>query len=304
MSTTPDKPRVLILANRGKALVNDALSELKPWLSERATVIDHPISNAPAANGDTALPEADLALVLGGDGTLLSQARQLVDQGTPIVGVNFGKLGFLAEFNMKQFREHWGLIARGECRISRRIMIQAMVFQADADDCRIDRLDEDRCRFTAVGLNDAVINAGEPFRMIELELTIKPTAGLPGATSYSGDGVIVATPSGSTAHNLSAGGPIISPGIDALCITPICPHSLAFRPIIIHADDSVTLRVVSANPGTHLVIDGQVARRLRDGEQVYVRRYEKPLLLVQPPGLNHWHMLAQKMHWAARPRGE
>ncbi len=298
-----DAPRLIILANTSKPQVTAALRDLRPWLAERGTIVAEPDLDTLSATEKPALPEADLALVLGGDGTMLSQARYIVDYGIPILGVNFGKIGFLAEFDLNALHQHWDTIVAGRCRTTRRLMLEIMVFNTQAADCCVDELDADNCRFRALGLNDAVINAGEPFRMIELEFAVQPTDRNAGTTHFSGDGVIIATPSGSTAHNVSAGGPIISPGIEAMCFTPICPHSLAFRPIIVHADEGVRLRVNRANPGTHLVIDGQVSRKLKSGEQVYIRRHAKPLILIQHPEVDYWHMLAQKMHWAASPGG-
>ena len=295
-------PRVILLANKEKSPVIEALTELRPWLSQRAQIVAEPDLAAQSANPPADLPQADLAVVLGGDGTLLSQARYVVDQDIPLLGVNFGKLGFLAEFNVYQLQRHWDTIAMGGCHVSRRVMLEVIAFDAQADDCRVQRLDNERRRFVSTALNEAVVTAGEPFRTVELELTINPESTNSSAAICTGDGMIVSTPSGSTAYNLSAGGPIVSPRTDALCITPICPHSLAFRPIVIHGDDSVRLRVMRANLGTHLVLDGREAVKLEPGEQVFIRRYVKPLLLITNPELTYWQTLANKMHWGAKPR--
>jgi NAD+ kinase len=112
----------------------------------------------------------------------------------------------------------------------------------------------------------------------------------------------MATPSGSTAYNLSAGGPIISPGIDAICITPLCPHSLAFRPIVVNATSNIWLHIMRANEGTTLVIDGQDSIHIQTGQQFMIRGYEQALNLVQNPDITYWQMLAKKLNWAARPR--
>lgn len=294
--------RVIILANRDKPPVIAALDELRPWLERHAQIVAEPEQLDPADTSTVNLPNADLGIVLGGDGTLLTLAQHAVIQGIPILGVNFGKLGFLAEFNIHQLQRHWDTIVAGQCRTSQRVMVEVFVLPPQTAGCRVDQLDQQPYTFRAVALNDAVITAGEPFRMIELELTINPGSAPTHAASCFGDGMIVATASGSTAYNLSAGGPIISPGIDALCITPICPHSLAFRPIVINIDEGVRLCVMRANPGTHLMIDGHSPVRINTGDQVYVRRHPKPLLLVHNPELSYWEMLARKMHWAARPR--
>jgi NAD+ kinase len=298
-----DLTRLIILANKAKPPVEGALDELRPWLSQRAQIVaEMDIDTLARLSEEGEVPPADLAVVLGGDGTMLALARHAAIHDLPILGVNFGKLGFLAEFSMDELRRHWDKIVAGHCRTSHRMMLEVLVFPAGAAPCQVDSLDETRCGFATSALNDAVITAGDPFRMIELELAIDPSDTQTSTTICSGDGMIVSTPSGSTAYNLSAGGPIVSPGIDAMCITPICPHSLAFRPIVINADSGVCLRVLRANTGTTLVIDGQVPVTLHTGEQVYIRRHTKTLKLVNNPELSYWKMLAKKMHWAARPR--
>jgi NAD+ kinase len=140
--------------------------------------------------------------------------------------------------------------------------------------------------------------------MIELEMTVDPKRAAGDGTTLSCDGLIVSTPSGSTAYNLGAGGPIVSPDIDALCVTPICPHSLAFRPLVIDAFGGVGIYVKRANEGTTLVIDGQIPRLISGGQRVWVTRHPRTLTLVHNPSLNYWKMLAKKLHWAARPRGD
>lgn len=300
---TSQMTRLILLANKNKAPVIGALDELRPWLCERAEIVAEPELNdlaGPEATAD--FPPADLAVVLGGDGTLLALAQHAVAHDLPILGVNFGKLGFLAEFNLKELQDHWDAIVADRCRTSQRLVLDVTVYDADAAACWVDRLDKPHRKFRSLALNDAVITAGEPFRMVDLEMAINPSATHHSATTCTGDGIIVSTPSGSTAYNLSAGGPIVSPDIDAVCITPVCPHSLAFRPIVINADDGVCLRVLSANEGTTLVIDGRVRVKLGVGEQVFIRRNDKPLRLIHNPRLNYWKMLAKKMHWAARPR--
>jgi len=276
-------------------VVDQALEELRPWLNERAMIVAEPDIEALSRQNAGELPPADLAVVFGGDGTLLAQARHLVDLEIPLVGVNFGKLGFLAEFNLEDLKQHWGKVVSGECRTSRRVMIEATVTdngQTAPEDAT----------YRAAAMNDVVISAGPPFRMIELELAIDPQRWASSATTFSGDGVIVGTPSGSTAYNLAAGGPIVSSELDAFCITPICPHSLAFRPLVVSGQSQIRILIQEANEGTTLVIDGQESIKLRAQQLVNIRRYEKDVRLVQNPQLNPWKVLSKKMHWAARPR--
>ena len=237
-----------------------------------------------------------MAIVLGGDGTLLAQARHMADRGVPILGVNFGKIGFLAEFSPDDLRKHWEKIAVKNYRTTHRMLIEVTVHAATVAGCAVEPENRPPPEFKFLAVNDAVITAGPPFRMIELEMTIDPGKNQASAATFSADGVIVATPSGSTAYNMAAGGPIVSPDVDAFCITPICPHTLAFRPIVVKASTGICLRVNLANEGTTLVIDGQLPRPLRAGQEVFLRRHPRPLILIHNPDLSYWKMLARKLH--------
>lgn len=293
------RPRVIILANHDKEQVSDALEDFVPWLAERADIVAEMNSLKMTPQCVASLPDADLAIVLGGDGTLLAQARVLAERSMPIVGVNFGKLGFLAEFSLDELKKTWDSIADGTARTSRRLLLDVSVKHRHGTGTA--QL-ADAPKFECIAVNDAVITAGPPFRMIELELIIDPREGRSYSTWFTSDGVIVSTPSGSTAYNLAAGGPIVSPRVDAICITPLCPQSLAFRPIITDTATDILLRVNRANEGTTLVIDGQRSTPLTDGDQIRVKGSKKYFTLVHNPDLNYWKLLARKLHWAARPR--
>ncbi|MEM1212592.1 MAG: NAD(+)/NADH kinase [Planctomycetota bacterium] len=314
----PDRPRVLLLPNRHKSLVVEALTDFVPWLRERAEIVAEFDTLATADLAPAEIPAADLAIVLGGDGTLLSQARVLVDHNMPLLGINFGKLGFLAEFFMEDVQKHWDHIICGSCRRSRRIMIDIDVFPADMpkwgrfngdptpgvepQSAEHRRADLPEPVFSGIAMNDAVVNAGAPFRMLELELAIDPHYGHPSATTFAGDGVVISTPSGSTAYNLSAGGPIMSPGIDGLCVSALNPQTLAFRPIVYDADNETWLLLHQANEGTALVLDGQLATNLEAGQQLRITKHRSSVELIHNPELSYWNMLAHKMRWGVRPR--
>ncbi len=303
--------RVLLLANRDKPPVVAALDELRPWLAARADIVAEPdlrTWTTQAAREAVGVAGADLAIVLGGDGTLLAQARNLVDLNIPMLGVNFGKLGFFAEFSLADFQRLWPDIAARRWRTSQRLLLDAAVYgppprgAAGPTACAwVDMSNGQPPLFQSVGVNDAVITAGPPYRMIEIEMAIDPQTPTTPGTLLSGDGVIVATPGGSTGYNLAAGGPIISPQIPALCITPICPHTLASRPTLIGADCCLHLRVVRANEATTLVIDGQMSFPLAEGSQVVIRRHPRQVTLVHHPEMTYWKKLAQKLKWAVRP---
>jgi NAD+ kinase len=297
---------MIILANHDKDQVTESLdTDLRPWLNDRGEVVAEPDIHDLERHNAHELPEADLAIVLGGDGTLLAQARSLVDQQVPLLGVNFGKVGFLAEFSIDSLKKHWSSIVCRECRQSERLLIDVDVFPAGlkrwggASDDEVGELPEPV--FSGVAMNDAVVNAGPPFRMIEIELAIEPDVARMSATTVAGDGIVVATPSGSTAYNLSAGGPIVSPGVGALCVSALLPHTLAFRPIVFPAHMDVWLYLHRANEGTTLVLDGQQSCSVGEHQQVRVRAHPKLLRLIQNPDLNYWKTLAHKMHWAVRP---
>jgi NAD+ kinase len=281
--------------------VRPALTELLPWLKQRVEVVG---VEEGCGSGDWSLLAADMILVLGGDGTLLAVARRLAGRQIPVMGINFGRLGFLADFTPENFRPRFEAILRDGMQISRRMTVQASVVPAGAE-CRrfSDRREvAEACRFTAVALNDAVVTAGPPFRMIDLELVADSESDRATGVRYSGDGVIVATASGSTAYNVSAGGPIISPTLDAMCITPICPHSLSFRPVVIGMSTTIMIAATRVNPGTTLSCDGQVNTELRSGERIIIRRGDHDVLLVDNPDTKEWHVLAEKLHWAVGPR--
>ncbi|MFW5682770.1 MAG: NAD(+)/NADH kinase [Phycisphaeraceae bacterium] len=303
-----EHPRVIILANKSKPQVTEALASFRPWLAERAEIVAEPDVYELGEDASD-LPEADLGMVLGGDGTVLAQARVLVDLQVPLLGINFGKLGFLAEFSIADVKKHWDRIVGKRCRQSQRMMIRVAAFAPGAPEfggdngdpsCDVEAMPEPV--FETLAMNDAVVTAGPPYRMIEIELAIEPGVSGTSAVTFSGDGVIVATPSGSTAYNIAAGGPIVSPGIDGMVVSAICPQSLAFRPIVFDANCAVWLLMHRANPGTTLVIDGQKSCSVEPGMQVMIAKHRRTLPLIHNPDLNYWKMLARKMHWAARPR--
>lgn len=298
----PARPRVLILANRDKEQVRDELPGLRAWLGERAEVVAEVNTTEISRDKARALPKADVALVLGGDGTFLSQARAMVDLDVPLLGINFGKLGFLAEFTIDSVKAHWDAIVAGQCRTTERIVLEVSVYPVGTPPWGNGGDQISDAVFQAVAMNDTVVTAGPPYRMIELGLAIEPRDMKTSATRFAGDGLIIATPSGSTAYNIAAGGPIVSPGVPALTITPICPQSLAFRPLVINAHNEVWLALHSVNAGTTLVIDGQESFSLKAGQQVRVTRHASTVCLIHNPDYNYWSMLAHKMQWAVRPR--
>lgn len=274
-----------------------ALDQLLAQLDRRAhtaTVIDDD-------DGDLSNEPADLVLVLGGDGTLLSSARRMRGRQIPLMGVNFGRLGFLASFTPEELPNYVETALQGNLRAHPRMTIEVSVLSHDMG---IDPLDHPSVhgarRFGTTALNDAVITAGEPFHMLELEICTDGQTPI----RYQGDGAIISTPSGSTAYNISAGGPIISPSVDAMCVTPICPHSLAFRPVVVSPKSTIEIQPLRVNPGTTLICDGQGTTRLNAGDRVIIHRGRHDVLIVENPHHREWRTLAQKLHWAISPSYE
>jgi NAD+ kinase len=277
------RPRVLLLASRLRPEVSRLIGDLRHVIEKRAKVIaecepdDKPIGST---------KDFDLAVVLGGDGTLLSQARRVFNCGLPLVGVNFGRLGFLAEFDAQSLEQHADVVFGPNPPIQEQLILTAEVCEKDG-----------RCVQQDVAINDCVISAGHPFRMIELHLSIDGNLG----PSLTGDGVIIATPVGSTAYNVSAGGPIVNPNLDAMIITPIAAHSLAFRPIVVNAESTIEIEILRCNEGTTLVLDGRVTLPLKVGQAVRVKRHAKRARFVTNPSSSYWQILLEKMRWAAPP---
>lgn len=285
--------RVVLVANRKRPEIARHLSEFRAWLARHATIVAELDTHA---DGLPDALQADLAVVLGGDGTLLGQARRFVDHGIPLLGVNFGRLGFLAEFDPEGLRaQAHAIFDDGQSlALHHHMLIEARVFAAGTSDSGAAN-----ARARHVALNDCVITAGQPFRMIELGLRLDGGETPP----VHGDGLIVSTPIGSTAYSVSAGGPIVAPTLDCLTITPIAAHTLAFRPIVVSLEIAVEVMLRRANAGTTLVMDGQVFEPLATGDRIALSQYPRKVAFVANPKNNYWRTLVRKMHWAEPPAG-
>ena len=281
MPVQPAK-RVLILGNMDKPGVRERLVSLRPWIARRAKVVGVHPSRGPLPDGAL---EADLAVVLGGDGTLLSAARAVARRPLPLVGVNLGKLGFLAEYTVADLKDCLMDLLAGKVAPRTRIMLEA---------CLLSRGHKPFC---SVAANDVAISAGEPFRMIDLLVG----QGRRALWRYRGDGIVVATPTGSTGYNLSVGGPVLEPELEAMVVSPVAPHSLSLRPVVLRADAVIEVTATRVNPGSALIVDGQVWRPLRDGDMVQVRRSRAVMKLMPLPGRSFFGMLAGKLHWGKSP---
>ncbi len=297
---------VLLLVNRAKRPVVEALPEVRALLTKHGSIaaeLDADSTPIPNSSG------ADLVIVLGGDGTLLAQCRRCVNLGLPLIGVSLGNLGFLAEFDLQALREHAPGILQGGNFLSRDRMLLRVEIQPSPL-APANATNPVRPTFVGLAMNDAVITAGPPYRVIEIAMKIDGEPGPP----TRGDGVIVSTPIGSTAYSVSAGGPIVSPEVPSLTITPLAAHSLAFRPIVMPDSAILELTILKANGpdtpdgaplplshGTTLVLDGQSLVRIGAGDRVIVRKHDTAIRLVHNPGNVYWQTLMRKLHWAQKP---
>ena len=272
------KKRILIIADPRKPGVREQVAALRPWLARRAEVILDSGQGLPP-------PRADLCVVFGGDGTLLGAARQVACAGVPMLGVNMGKLGFLADFSIEHLKKHLDEILSGRVAPTERMMLEVKVRQGG------------RTLFFSPAANDVAVLAGAPFRMIQLHVAKDGDD----IATYLGDGVIVATATGSTGYTLSAGGPILEPELDAMVITPVAPHTLSLRPIVLRSDSVIRITASRLNPGTTLMVDGQVSTLLRERQQVVIRRAACNARIMPHPGRTFFARLTEKLQWGASP---
>jgi len=227
---------------------------------------------------------AEMIIVLGGDGTLLSVARLVEDHDVPILGVNLGGLGFLTEITLEELYRVLERVVQGDFVTDERVVLNAAVIR------RGERLAE------FVVLNDAVINKGALARIIDLETTINGEY----LTTFKSDGLIISTPTGSTAYSLSAGGPIVYPSLHCIIITPICPHTLTNRPIVIPNDVQIRATLKTKQQEVILTLDGQQGFSLEFGDVVEVRKAEGRILLIKSPYRHYFEVLREKLKWGER----
>jgi NAD+ kinase len=278
MSSDQHGSRVFLIGNARKPGAAKAFRCLRDWLEDRGILAGEDFSGSHESINDA---RPDLIIVLGGDGTLLSVGQALQHRQVPIAGVNLGKLGYLADFSAEEIERHLDLILRDPTLVSRRMMLEVGVHLPGGES------------WEGIALNDCVIRMGPPFRTVGLALSID---GRPVTTIVS-DGLIVATPTGSTAHNMASGGPIVQPDVDAIVLTPMCPHSLSHRPVVVGPAAEVGITVQGTGEGAAIVLDGQVVRPAPGGTRVAVRKSAEVFQLVRNPSRKSWDTLIQKLKW-------
>ena len=228
----------------------------------------------------------DLAIVIGGDGTLLNAARSLVDEDVAVVGINLGRLGFLVDVSPEEMSVQLTQILEGECIEEPRSLLTA----------HIRRNQEEMGSYYA--LNDVTLHVRDVVRMIEFETSINGHY----VNTQRADGLVVATPTGSTAYALSGGGPILHPNLEALTLVPICPHTLSNRPLVVSADSEVSIRMCGHSRSTgQVAFDGQDNVDLMDEDIIVIRQHPNRLRLIHPPGYDYFHILRAKLRWSEQP---
>ena len=274
--------RIRVLGNANRPGVREAADRLLPFLCRHCEIALVDLEQ----KQDLTECTADLTLVLGGDGAILRAARQMGYCQSPVLGVNLGRLGFLADLSPDELCSILPRVVQGDYRITEHLMLE----------CLVESPNEQQ---VVLGLNEIALLSGPPFHMIGLDLIIDGEV----VSGYSGDGLIISTPIGSTAHSLSAGGPILGQELSAFVITPICPHSLTNRPVVDSADKVYTIAVRRLWPSSSLVlvIDGQEHGRLTKEHRVTVRKAPVAFRLVKVPGRSYYQTLRDKLHWGAPP---
>lgn len=225
--------------------------------------------------------EADLIVVLGGDGTMISTARLTGDREILVLGINYGSLGYLTEFRIEEMFGALENILEGNYEVDRRVMLDVTHSRSG------ETLETGRV------LNDVVINKAALARIIEVEVKLNDLL----VNSFRADGLIVATPTGSTAYSLSAGGPILYPSMNALVLTPICPFTLTNRPLVVPDDNTVEINLINENEGVVLTLDGQIGYQVKTGDTISIRKSRINFNLVRPPSRNYFEVLRNKLKW-------
>jgi NAD+ kinase len=243
------------------------------------------VADVPCAPGAQIAAKADLLVVLGGDGTLIHAAGLCAGHEVPILGVNMGTLGFLTEFSREKVWEALDAALAGKLKPTRRLMLAVEVRRGS------------ETLISGSVLNDVVVSRDALSRLAQLEVCVDSSE----AATYEADGLIVSTPTGSTAYSLSAGGPIVYPTLEAILLTPICPHALTQRPVVVPADLPITVRLKSPSSAEMFVtLDGSRGRKLEAGDEVHVRTAPHRALLLKNPDLDPFAILRQKLRWGER----
>jgi len=274
-----------VVSSIGKGLASASVGALLESRGLKVFYDEETASSLPSPNKGLAREEvaaqSEILLVLGGDGTLLAAARVAASRGIPILPVNMGSLGFLTSFTVEELYPALEETLAGRSSMSARVMLQVQLFRGDT------MIDQQHV------LNDAVVNKSALARMIELELSIEGDF----VCRYRADGLVLATPTGSTAYSLSAGGPIVHPGVEAFIITPICPHTLTDRPVVVRDSCCIDVKLTGSAESVFLTLDGQKGIPLQSEDRISITRSPLCLNLIQPPKKSYFEILRNKLKW-------
>jgi NAD+ kinase len=277
-----------IISRPRRSNLVEVVPPLLEWLKEHGVPAVYDTETATALkNGSLGksrqqvAEESDLLLVLGGDGTILATAREATPRGIPILPINMGSLGFLTSFMAEELYPALEAVLEGRTTVDERVLLQ------------VERVHNDEVLTHQWVLNEAVVHKGTLARMIELELYIDGSF----VCRYRADGLIVATPTGSTAYSMSAGGPIVHPAVESILITPICPHTLSDRPVVVPDTSLIELRVADNSDSVFLTLDGQTGVPMAVGDRVKIGRAAERLKLIQPPNKSYFEILRSKLKW-------
>jgi len=256
-------------------------NELSDWLAQRGIRRVGPIEAMSPEYPANVLSGCDLIVVLGGDGTMIAAARMIGDADVPVLGINYGSLGYLTDFRIEEMFSAVESVIAGEFDIDRRVLLDAVLCRGD------ERVASGRV------LNDVVINKAATARIIDLQVRLSGFF----VNTFRSDGLIVSTPTGSTAYNLSAGGPIVYPSMNAVVLTPICPFTLTNRPIVIPDHAEIELILDNQNEGVILSLDGQAGYQMLAGDRVIIKKSSTTFNLVKPTSRTYFDVLRDKLKW-------
>ena len=271
------RPRVVVLGVPDRERVRSALKRLRPAIADHAEIIAEDLT----FSYDFSDNPPDLVIVLGGDGSILQAARQMGREQSPVLGINCGRLGFLAALSPDDFLNTWPDVCCGGFHIVDHLMLRTSLIR------------EGQVIAEQLALNEAAVLGGPPYRILDIDLYADGHL----ATRYRCDGLIIATPIGSTAHNLSAGGPILRRHLQAIVISPISPHTLTYRPLVDSADTVLELTVTEPNQSTSIVVDGRILGPLMPGDRVRIERSDVTFKMLSVNGQDDYRALRDKLGW-------
>ena len=297
------RPNIVVLASVNRPRVRSELERVSKILEQSANIIQVDQDESYKFTSDT---DVDIVVVLGGDGSMLSAARRMGLFQVPVLGVNLGRLGFLAALGVDELEQNWPQVCDGRYPVDEHVMLQCSICRAgkegdpEAKICaqpgNLDQIGEEGA--SQLALNEASILGGPPFSMLQIDLYVDGEL----ASTYSCDGLIVSTPVGSTAHNLSAGGPILHRRLPAVVISPISPHTLTMRPVVDSADRDFEMVVRQGHSTVSAVFDGRVLGRLDEGDSFRITRAPVSFQMIRVPGKGEYRALREKLGWGGNPR--